>query len=262
MSQHKSISPTKQFSDLVDIVRTLRKECPWDREQSHESIKDLMVEEVYEAIDAIDRKNFEELKKELGDLLLHVIFHAVIGEENKNFSLEDVIFGIQDKLIRRHPHVYDTVKVSGSDEVLENWENLKMKEKDRKSILSGVPRPLPALLRAERMQEKVSAVGFDWDHSDKAWDKVSEEIEEFRETIDQMDDLERQKEFGDVLFALVNAGRFYGLHPEDCLRMTNDKFQNRFQYIESELKKRGKSFKESNLEEMDEIWESSKSVVG
>jgi XTP/dITP diphosphohydrolase len=262
VSNNKSISPTEKFEDLVEIIRTLRKECPWDRQQTHESIKDLMVEEVYEAIDAIDRKNFEELKKELGDLLLHVIFHTVMAEEKEVFDLEQVIFGIQDKLIRRHPHVYDAVKVSGSEEVLENWEKLKMKEKNRKSILSGVPRPLPALLRAERMQEKVSAVGFDWDHSDKAWDKVSEEILEFRESIDQMDELERQKEFGDVLFALVNAGRFYGLHPEDGLRMTNDKFQNRFQYIESELKRRGKSFKESNLEEMDEIWESSKSVVG
>lgn len=254
MSQKPSISPTKNFSDLVSIVQTLRKECPWDREQSHESLKDLMVEEVYEAIDAIDKKDFDELKKELGDLLLHIVFHAEMAQETQNFNIEDVIFAIQDKLIRRHPHVYAQTKVSGTKEVLKNWEQLKLQEKERKSVLSGVPRHLPGLLRAERMQEKAAAVGFDWPEYQQAWEKLEEELQEFKQVLDSGQKEEQEKEFGDVLFSIVNTARYFGLHPEDCLRLTNNKFQARFEFIERELEKKGSSPSTSTLEEMDTLW--------
>ncbi|TNE70721.1 nucleoside triphosphate pyrophosphohydrolase [bacterium] len=252
--------PTRSFQDLVEIVEILRKECPWDREQSHESLKDLMVEEIYEAIDAIDQKNFPELKKELGDLLLHVVFHAVMADETQSFNMGDVIWGIQEKLIRRHPHVFEQVKVSGTEEVLKNWEQIKMKEGGRKSVLEGVPNQLPGLLRAQRMQEKASGVGFDWGNFEDCWVKVEEELNEFKETIKSQNKEERAKEFGDLIFAMVNAARHLDINSEDALRLTNNKFKSRFQYIEQRVSEQGKQMKELNLQQLDLFWDEAKAL--
>lgn len=257
---YKNIKPTRSFDDLVKIMTILRKECPWDKKQTHESLKDLMVEEVYEAIDAIDQKNFDELRKELGDLLLHVVFHSEMAKENDHFDIEDVIYGIQEKLIRRHPHVFEEVEAETSEKVSQNWEAIKMQEKDRDSVLSGVPSILPALLRAQRMQEKAAAVGFDWEDWEDVWGKLEEELQEFREAIQVSDKEESKKEFGDLLFSLVNVGRFFDLEAEDSLRMTNDKFQNRFQYIEKKLAEQNLDLREVTLHEMDQLWEEAKTT--
>jgi len=242
-------------------MEILRVECPWDRKQTHESLKDLMVEELYEAIDAIDQKDFDELRKELGDILLHVVFHCKMADEKDKFDIGDVVYGIQEKLIRRHPHVFGETKVNGSAEVTRNWENIKMQEKGRDSVLSGVPRTLPALLRAQRMQEKAAAVGFDWPEHEDVWAKLEEELEEFRETIEANDREESEKEFGDILFSLVNVGRFWGLNAEDSLRLTNNKFHDRFQYIEQKLSEAGLTPNDVDLAEMDRYWEEAKSRI-
>lgn len=257
MPNHKA-EPTDSFDDLVKIVHLLRLECPWDKEQTHQSVKDLLIEEAYEAVDAIDKNQFDELRKELGDLLLHVVFHSVMAAEQRHFDLNGVIKGIQEKLIRRHPHVFATTEVSGTTEVLQNWEAIKMKETGRKSVLEGVPNHLPALLRAERMQEKAAAVGFQWPQVDGAWNKFQEETAEFQEVLASGTDEERKKEFGDVLFSLVNIGRYYGLHPEESLRLTNNKFQNRFSFIEEKLAEKGVSTKEAGLERLDALWDEAK----
>lgn len=258
MPNHPAIASTS-FSDLVHIVRLLRAECPWDREQTHESIKDLLLEEAYEAVDTIDQQQFSELKKELGDLLLHVVFHSVIAQEGDRFNLEDVILGLQEKLIRRHPHVFASTEVSGSGEVVKNWESIKMKE-GRKSVLQGVPQHLPALLRAERMQEKAAAVGFQWPDVSGADEKLNEEIAEFREALRSGDQDQIKKEFGDLLFSLVNIARYHGIHPEESLRLTNNKFQNRFSYIEKTLAGKGGSVSNATLEEMDALWDEAKKL--
>lgn len=255
-----SRTATKNFTDLVEIVEILRKDCPWDREQTHESLKDLMVEELYEAIDAIDKKDYPELKKELGDLLLHVVFHAVMANEKSYFKMDDVVFSIQEKLIRRHPHVFESVKVSGTDEVLKNWEQIKLKEGDRTSVLDGVPNQLPGLLRAQRMQEKASGVGFDWGNFKDCWLKVEEELQEFKETIELQSKEEQAKEFGDLIFAIVNSGRHLGINAEDALRLTNNKFKNRFQYIEKRVSEQGKKMKELNLAQLDLFWDEAKEL--
>lgn len=254
----KEVKPTRHFDDLVSIMAILRKECPWDKKQTHESLKDLMVEEIYEAIEAIDNSDLDELKKELGDIMLHVVFHAEMAKETDSFDIGDVIFGIQDKLIRRHPHVFSTTVADDSDAVVKNWENLKMQEQDRKSVLQGVPSNLPGLLRAQRMQDKAGAVGFDWQEWAPAWDKLQEEIAELREVIEQEDKTRARDEFGDVLFSMVNVGRLLGLDAEDSIRLTNTKFQKRFEYIEQELAKIGKQPAEVSLEEMDTLWEEAK----
>ena len=255
-----SRTPSKSFSDLVEIVQILRKECPWDREQSHESLKDLMVEELYEAIEAIDKKDFNELKKELGDLLLHVVFHAVMANEESHFAMEDVIWSIQEKLIRRHPHVFEALKVSGTAEVLKNWEQIKMKEGGRKSVLEGVPNQLPGLLRAQRMQEKASGVGFDWGNFEDCWLKVEEELGEFKETIQGKSQDERNKEFGDLIFAIVNSGRHLNINAEDALRLTNNKFKARFEHIEKRVSEQGKHMKDYNLQQLDLFWDEAKAL--
>lgn len=255
-----SREPTHSFSDLVEIVEILRKECPWDKEQTHESLKDLMVEEIYEAIDAIDHQDFSELKKELGDLLLHIIFHAVLADEKAKFTIEDVIWGIQEKLIRRHPHVFEQVKVSGTDEVLKNWEQIKLKETGRKSVLDGVPNQLPGLLRAQRMQEKASGVGFDWGTFEGCWEKVEEELEEFKEAIREKSPLEQTKEFGDLIFTLVNVGRFLKLNAEDALRLTNNKFKSRFQFVEKKVADTGKRMQDYDLQQLDLFWDEAKAI--
>lgn len=247
-----------KFSEFVKIVQRLRKECPWDREQTHESIRDATLEETYEVLEAIDNKDAQELKIELGDLLLHVVFHSVIAEENQNFRLEEVIDKIQEKLIRRHPHVFGEREVSGSEEVKKNWEQIKMKE-GRKSVLEGVPKQLPALQRAYRLQEKASKVGFDWQHKSDVWKKVIEEIEEMHESEKSGNFEELEKEVGDVFFSLINYARFLGVNPENALRKTNEKFISRFDYVQEKIKETGKEVSESTLEEMDKYWEESKS---
>jgi len=251
--------PTRHFSDLVTIMHILRNECPWDKKQTHESIRDLMIEEIYEAIEAIDNKDYDELKKELGDILLHVLFHAEMAKEKNLFSIEDVIFGIQEKLISRHPHVFGDVEATDSETVTRNWESIKQNEKGRKSVLQGVPDNLPGLLRAQRMQEKAGAVGFDWKTWPEAWKKLDEELDEFKESLHQQTKEEQEKEFGDVLFSMVNVGRLTGIDAENALRLTNTKFKKRFTYIEEKLSEKGLKPSEVSLEELDKIWDEAKS---
>lgn len=251
------IEATKDFNDLVKIIGILRKECPWDRKQTHESIKDNLIEEAYEAVDAIDKNDSEELKKELGDLLLHVVFHSTMASETDNFTIEDVIKSIQEKLIRRHPHVFGEAVAEDEQQVAENWESIKMKE-GKESVLDGIPKHLPALIKAQRMQEKAANVGFDWPKSEQVMDKVREELEEFNEALEAQDQEESQKEFGDLLFSLVNLGRFYDLNAEDALRLTNRKFQQRFRFVEQSLRETGTDPKDATLEEMDHYWEQAK----
>lgn len=255
---HPSPSPTRSFKDLVKIMSILRKECPWDRKQTHESIKDLMIEEIYEAIDAIDNEDMNDLKKELGDLLLHVVFHSEMASETNSFDIGDVIYAIQEKLIRRHPHVFEQEEVENSEQVVKNWESIKMQEKGRTSVLGGVPGKLPALLRAQRMQEKAAAVGFDWPGWEEAWEKLEEELEELRETVDENNEEERRKEFGDLLFSMVNIARKFNIDAEDCLRLTNNKFQSRFNYIEKKLAESNRTVLDVGLTEMDAIWNEAK----
>jgi MazG family protein len=260
--------PQNKFNEFVGIVKRLRKECPWDREQTNDSIKSATIEEAYEVVEAIDNKDYEELKKELGDLLLHVVFHTVIAEEQNHFTIEDVIDSIQEKLIRRHPHVFGTEEVNNSDEVKKNWEKIKLTE-GRESILEGVPPYLPALQRAHRLQEKAAKVGFDWENKDDVWKKVIEEIKEMHEIEELIKHSDKEKsdqlkkkleeEVGDVFFAMVNYARFLGINPEEALRVTNNKFLKRFQYVEDKIKASGRSVSDSNLKEMDELWNESKS---
>ncbi len=249
--------PSEKFEDLVTLVQILRKECPWDRKQTHQSIKDHLVEEVYEALEALENDDFEEFKKELGDLLLHVVFHSVMAKEQEHFSIDEVIYSLMEKLIRRHPHVFSNVQVQDEKNVSENWEMIKKKE-GKKSTLDGLPKPMPALIRAQRMQEKAANVGFDWPEWEQAWKKVNEEIEEFRETLRSGHREEQSNEFGDVLFSLVNMGRIFGLQAEDSLRKTNRKFEQRFRYIEEQASKENRPLKELSLEEMDQHWEDAK----
>ena len=235
-----------KFTEFVEIVKRLRKECPWDREQTNDSIKANTIEEAYEVVEAIDNKNYEELKKELGDLLLHVVFHTQIAEEDNHFAINDVIDSIQEKLIRRHPHVFGEVQVSDSNEVKKNWEEIKLSE-GRESVLEGVPHNLPALQRAHRLQEKAAKVGFDWEKKEDVWKKVIEEIEEMHQSENEETKDHLEKEVGDVFFAMVNYARFLGINPEDALRRTNKKFVNRFNYVQKKVKETGKAINESNL---------------
>ncbi len=259
-----------KFTDFIGIVKRLRKECPWDREQTNDSIKFNTIEEAYEVVEAIDNKNYEELKKELGDLLLHVVFHTEIAEEQNYFKIDDVIDSIKSKLIRRRPHVFGNTKVADSNEVKKNWEEIKLSE-GRESVLDGVPNNLPALQRANRLQEKASKVGFDWEKKEDVWKKVIEEIQEMHEVEriktqsavnSNINDLNRklEDEVGDVFFAIVNYSRFLGINPEDALRKTNEKFIKRFNYVQSKVKESGKTIGESNLEEMDKYWNESKKL--
>ncbi|MBE0571676.1 MAG: nucleoside triphosphate pyrophosphohydrolase [Ignavibacteriaceae bacterium] len=259
-----------KFNEFVEIVKRLRKECPWDREQTNDSIKAATIEEAYEVVEAIEKKNYDDLKSELGDLLLHVVFHTIIASESNDFTIDDVIDGIQNKLIRRHPHVFGNVKVSGSQEVKKNWEEIKLEE-GRNSVLEGVPEMLPALQRAHRLQEKASKVGFDWEKKEDVWKKVIEEIEEMHQIEEKrlklkdksFEDLHNklEDEVGDVFFALVNYARFLDVNPENALRRTNAKFIRRFAYVEEKIKAMGKKLSDSNLKEMDFYWEESKDKV-
>jgi MazG family protein len=259
-----------KFNEFVEIVKRLRKECPWDREQTNDSIKAATIEEAYEVVEAIEKKNYNELKNELGDLLLHVVFHTIIASESNGFTIDDVIDSIREKLIRRHPHVFGEVKVSGSAEVKKNWEEIKLEE-GRNSVLDGVPEMLPSLQRAHRLQEKASKVGFDWEKKEDVWKKVIEEIEEMHQIEEKrlklkdksVEDLynKLEDEVGDVFFALVNYARFLDVNPENALRRTNSKFIKRFGYVEEKIKAMGKKLSDSNLKEMDYYWEESKKII-
>ena len=246
------------FSSFVEVVKKLRKECPWDREQTHKSIRHNLIEEAYETVEAIDNDDFEELKKELGDLLLHVVMHSVMAEEEGKFTLDDVIEGIKEKLIYRHPHVFGNLKVETAKEVKHNWEKLKQTENNRSSVISGIPKGLPALIKAYRVQEKASNVGFDWKNVEDVWKKVEEEISELKNVVGGKDLEKIEEEIGDLLFAIVNYSRFLKVNPESALNKAIDKFIRRFQYIESELRARGKDVYSSNLSEMDVLWEKAK----
>jgi tetrapyrrole methylase family protein/MazG family protein len=254
------IMKEQNFYELVNIMRRLREECPWDKEQTNDSIKAATLEEAYEAVEAIDKKNYDELKSELGDLLLHIVFHSAIAEDNKLFNIEDVIKSISEKLIRRHPHVFSDTVVTNNNDILRNWEHIKLQE-GRKSLLEGIPKALPALYRAYRIQEKAAKVGFDWSDIKDVWEKVKEEFKEFREAELSGDIDKTEEEFGDLLFALINYARFIKINPENALRKTNEKFISRFQYIEQKLEENGKSLIDSNLEEMDKYWEEAKTKL-
>ena len=251
-----------KFEELVEIMENLlgEKGCPWDKEQDHNSLRQYLIEEAYEVIEAIDTENYDELKEELGDLLLQIVFHSELARKNKKFDIYEVIGGICDKLIERHPHIFGDVKVSGSREVLINWEMLKKSQKREKgkSILSGVPKELPGLLRAHRIQEKAARVGFDWSNFNDVLNKVEEEIKELREISDTQDINRIEEEIGDMFFALVNVARFKGVNSEYALRKMIDKFIRRFNYIETKAEKLGKELKDMTLKEMDDIWEESK----
>ncbi|HPI37143.1 MAG TPA: nucleoside triphosphate pyrophosphohydrolase [Ignavibacteriaceae bacterium] len=248
-----------KFNEFVAIVKRLRKECPWDHEQTNDSIKAATIEEAYEVVEAIDNKDYNELKKELGDLLLHVVFHSVIASESNRFELEDVIKSITEKLIRRHPHVFGETIVHGADEVKKNWETIKLTE-GRKSVLEGVPLNLPSLYRAYRLQEKAAKVGFEWSKKDDVWNKVTEEIAELEEADQSSNSVRVEEELGDLLFALTNYARFMKINPEDALRRANKKFEDRFAFIEKSLAEINKKITDSNLEEMEFYWEKSKTL--
>ncbi|HPS64945.1 MAG TPA: nucleoside triphosphate pyrophosphohydrolase [Ignavibacteria bacterium] len=250
----------KEFDKFVDIVRQLRKECPWDKVQTHESLRRCLLEESYEVLEAIDNNDMDELRKELGDVLLQVVFHGIMAEETEHFNLEDVIRQETEKLIYRHPHVFGDVKVKGKEEVLINWESLKMKE-GRKYILDGIPNELPALFKAYRVQEKAAKVGFDWKDPKPVYDKILEEISELKETIVNEESDNIEMEFGDVLFAIVNYARFIHVNPEDALRKTIDKFSRRFRKIEEYAEANNRKVSDMTLEEMDVIWEQSKKEI-
>jgi MazG family protein len=252
------IPPTETFEDFLAIVRTLRVECPWDREQTHGSIAPLLVEEAYEVKEAIEDGNDDELKKELGDILLHAVMHSVIAEERAAFDFGDVVRQISRKLVHRHPHVFGDVTVKDANQVSENWEQLKMKE-GRRSLFENMPKALPALQRADRVQEKASKVGFDWERPEDVWKKVEEEMAELHEALGGSESPERiEEEFGDLLFALVNYGRFVGVAPEEALHRTTNKFIRRFQHIEARLTESGRTFKDVDLEAMDAYWNEAK----
>jgi XTP/dITP diphosphohydrolase len=247
------------FNRLLTIMDELREQCPWDKKQTLESLRHLTIEETYELADAILDNDLEEIKNELGDVLLHIVFYAKIGSEKKAFDIADVANSISEKLIHRHPHIYGDVQVDNEEEVKRNWEQIKLKE-GKTSVLEGVPKSLPALVKANRIQEKVAGVGFDWEEPQQVWEKVQEELSELNEEIKAGNKENTEKEFGDVLFSLINYARFIKVNPENALEKTNKKFINRFQYLEKAAKKEGKEIAEMSLTEMDVYWEQSKAL--
>ncbi len=247
------------FSRLLDIMDDLREKCPWDKKQTLESLRHLTIEETYELGDAILNNDLQEVKKELGDLLLHIVFYAKIGSESNDFDIADVCNEICEKLIFRHPHIYGDVEVADEEEVKRNWEKLKLKE-GKKSVLEGVPKGLPALVKASRIQDKVKGVGFDWEEPHQVWDKVQEELQELQEEVAKGNHDAMESEFGDVLFSLINYARFLKINPEDALERTNKKFIKRFQYLENKAGELGKSLSDMTLAEMDVFWEEAKKI--
>ncbi len=252
----------KAFERLLNVMDELREKCPWDKKQTIESLRHLTIEETYELSDAILKGNNEELKKELGDILLHIVFYARIASETNQFNIADVMNALCDKLIYRHPHIYGDVKVNDEEDVKQNWEQLKQKEKGgNTSVLSGVPNSMPALLKAYRIQEKARAVGFDWEQPEQVFEKVKEEINELNEEVAKENNLSKiEDEFGDVLFALINYGRFIKVNPEDALERTNKKFIKRFNYMEQKIKAQGKQLADCTLAEMDVFWNEAKKL--
>ena len=251
----------KAFGDLLDVLDTLREKCPWDSVQTNESLRPNTIEETMELADAILADDAHDIKKELGDVLLHIIFYAKIGDEQERFDIADVCNALREKLIFRHPHIYGADRVKDAHEVLQNWERIKMKEKDgNKTVLSGVPRSLPSLIKAERVQEKAANVGFDWQQREDVWQKVKEEIAEVEQELTKGEDVDREKEFGDLFFALVNAARLYDVRPDNALERTNRKFIARFNHIEQRAKEQGLKLNEMTLEQMDELWDEAKKL--
>ncbi len=247
------------FDRLLTIMDELRAQCPWDKKQTMESLRHLTIEETYELGDAILDKDLQEIKKELGDVLLHIIFYAKIGSETNDFDIGDVCNTIAEKLVHRHPHIYGDVTVKNEEDVKRNWENLKLKE-GKTSVLECVPKSLPALVKANRIQDKVAGVGFDWEHSNQVWEKVEEELAEFKSEVDLGDKNAMENEFGDVLFSMVNYARFLDINPENALERTNKKFSKRFQYLEAKAKSLNKTLKDMTLSEMDVFWEEAKHI--
>ncbi|MEN8225547.1 MAG: nucleoside triphosphate pyrophosphohydrolase [Bacteroidota bacterium] len=249
-----------EFSRLLGIMEELRTQCPWDKKQTLESLRYLTIEETYELSDAIIEKDLDGIKKELGDLMLHIVFYSRIGSEKNAFGIGDVLESINEKLIERHPHIYGDEKVTDARDVLNNWEKIKIKNEGRKSVLAGVPRSLPPLVKAFRMQEKASGIGFDWESPGQVWEKVLEELDELKVEVDREDNGKAEEEFGDLLFALVNYSRFIGVNPEDALEKTNMKFKRRFQYLEEQARTDGKALYDMSLAEMDVYWEEAKAL--
>lgn len=263
----KNLSPERAqslqaFDRLLTIMNELREQCPWDRKQTMESLRHLTIEETYELSDAILENDLPEVSKELGDLMLHLVFYARIASETQNFTITDVLNGICEKLIRRHPHVYGNVQADSEEKVKQNWEQLKLQE-GNSSVLGGVPQSLPALVKAMRIQEKARSAGFDWEEKTQVWEKVEEEMQEFKQEFNEnapIDASRAEAEFGDLLFSLVNYARFIDLNPETALERTNKKFIKRFTYLEMEARKAGKNLRDMTLAEMDEYWEQAKKL--
>ncbi len=245
------------FENLLKIMDTLRENCPWDKKQSLQSLRTYTIEETYELSDAILDNNNIEINKELGDLLLHIVFYARIGSETNDFDIKTICDALCQKLIHRHPHIYSTTEAKTADEVQQNWEKLKLKE-GNKSVLGGVPKGLPALIKASRIQEKARSVGFDWDNETQVWNKVQEELEEFKAEVNTNNQTDMENEFGDLLFSLINYARFKNINPEDALERTNKKFIQRFQYLESKAETLGKNLSDMTLAEMDVFWNEAK----
>jgi MazG family protein len=247
------------FGRLLEVMNQLREKCPWDRKQTNETLRTLTIEETYELADAIIGGSNESIKKELGDLLLHIVFYAKIGEEKKAFSIKEVIDSLIEKLIYRHPHIFSDTKVNNASEVEQNWEQLKLKEKNgNRSVLAGVPKSLPAMVKANRIQDKTRSMGFDWEHRDQVWEKVQEELEELKVEMLKRNEDAIEDEFGDLFFSLINAARLYGVNPENALERTNQKFIKRFNYLEQKTIAQGLDLKNLSLTEMDEIWNEAK----
>lgn len=257
MPQHSTQEKLEAFQRLLTIMDELREQCPWDRKQTMESLRHLTIEETYELADAILDADLDEVKKELGDLMLHMVFYSKIGDEKGAFDVADVLHSVCDKLVERHPHIYSDVEVQDEEEVKQNWEKIKLKE-GKKSVLEGVPKSLPALVKASRIQDKARGVGFDWDNREQVWDKVHEELHEFKEEVDAGNAERMEGEFGDLLFSLINYARFIEVNPEDALERTNKKFIQRFQHMEEALRADGKSLADMTLSEMDVYWEAAK----
>lgn len=246
------------FDRLLTIMDELREQCPWDKKQTMETLRHLTIEEVYELGDAILEKDLEEVKKELGDVLLHIVFYSRIGSETNSFDIADVCHSICDKLVERHPHIYGDVKVANEEDVKRNWEEIKLKEKGKTSVLQGVPISLPAMVKANRIQDKVAGVGFDWEHPEQVYEKVEEELNELKIEVARGNADKMESELGDVLFSIINYARFLKINPENALERTNKKFIKRFQYLEAKSREINKSLSEMTLSEMDVFWEEAK----
>jgi tetrapyrrole methylase family protein / MazG family protein len=247
-----------EIQELLEIMEAIRGKCPWDAKQTHDSLKRYMVEEAYEVLDAIDQKDADHLKKELGDLLLQIVFHSKIASEKDEFEFKDVVKTISDKMIERHPHVFLSDKKVSAEEVMDNWEKNKHKNENRTSILSGIPNHLPALLKAQRMQDKAASVGFDWQKAEQVVEKLEEEIAEFKRAVKSKDERRIENEFGDIMFTIVNLSRFSNIIAEEALQKVNEKFRKRFNFIEQKLGNDPQKISETSMEQLDALWEKAK----